>query len=137
MEPPKSTTWLNVDCLKDRVEFLSLTTIAEMRKIPYIPFPDDAYPKAVEFAMIVRNEFTKRLASELAGMSSNTDHAFIRVRFHKILESLRDEIVEMADSGTGWLEKQLEHVASDTSDSSGVYHWADRYLGAMLISIGV
>jgi hypothetical protein len=108
-----------------------------MRKIPYIPFPDDAYPKAVEFAMIVRNEFTKRLASELAGMSSNTDPAFIRVRFHKILESLRDEITEMADSGNGWLEKQLEHVSGDTSDSSGVGHWADRYLGAMLISIGV
>lgn len=137
MEPPKSTTWLSTDCAKERVDSLSLKTIAEMRKIPFIPFPDDAHPKAIEFAMIVRNEFTKRLTLELAGILPNAESAFIWMRFHKTLKSLRDEIVWMAENGDGWLEKQLEHVSVDNSNSNGVYRWADRYLDSMLVSIGV
>lgn len=137
MESPKSITWPKVEVLKQRVDFLSLASISEMRKIPLIPFPDDKHPKAVEFAMIVRNEFIKRLKSELGALSSNTDSVFIRARFYHILSTLRDEIVWMADNGNGWLEGQLEHVFKDTNESNGLYVWADRYLDSMLISIDI
>jgi hypothetical protein len=107
-----------------------------MRDIPFIPFPDDIHPKAVEFAMIVRNEFTKRLKSELVTVPSTAESSFVRGQIYKILRVLRNEIALMADNGSGWLEGQLEHVLKDSDASNNVYLWADRYLDSMLISIG-
>jgi hypothetical protein len=137
MESPNSTTWLDIVILVQRVDFLSFASIAEMRKIPFIPFPDDMHPKAVEFAMIVRNEFTKRLKSKLVTLSSTAESSFVRGQVYKILRELRNEIVLMAGNGTGWLEVQLEHVLKDSDASNKVYRWADRYLDSMLLSIGV
>lgn len=136
-ESPKSTTWPDTFTVQQRIDALSLATIAEMRKIPFLPFPDDTHIKAVEFAMIVRNEFTKRLKLELAVLA-NADPVYIRVRFRKTLATLREEITQMADNGSGWLEEQLEHSLKDNDvKHSVVRDWADSYLDALLMSIGV
>lgn len=137
MESPRSTIWPSTEALVKRVDSLSLTSVAKMREIPFIPFPDDTHPKAVEFAMIVRNEFTKRLKSELVALPSNIDSAFVRGQVYKVLRALRDEIVQMASAGNGWLERQLAHGFMDGSAPNIVYCWADRYLDAMLISIEI
>lgn len=137
MESSASITWPNSEGLINRVDFLSLTSITEMRKISSIPFPDDTHPKAVEFAMIVRSEFTKRLKQELATLSATADSDVIRARLYKALGVLRDEIALMADNGNGWLERKLEHAYKDIHEPNGVRDWADKYLRSMLISIGV
>lgn len=136
-ESPKYTTWPDTWTIQQRVESLSLATIAEMRKIPFIPFPDDSHLKAVEFAMIVRNEFTKRLQLELTMIASNADPVLTRVRFRKTLAVLREEIVQMASHGSGWLETQLEHSLKDGVKDNVAYDWSDSYLDALLMSIGV
>lgn len=137
MESPRFIIWPDSEALGKRLDFLSLASISEMRQIPSIPFPSDEHPKAVEFAMIVRSEFTKRLKRELATMSATENSSVIRGRLYKVLDTLRDEIGAMADSGSGWLERKLEHTLSDIHGPNAVHDWADRYLRSMLISIGV
>ena len=137
MEPPRFTIWPDAEVLQKRVDFLSLASITEMRQIPSIPFPNDDRPKAVEFAMIVRSEFTKRLNWELATLSATADSSVIRARLYKVLDTLSDEIALMADGGSGWLERTLEHTFNDIHGPNVVHDWADRYLRSMLISIGV
>lgn len=137
MESPRSTILPDAEALKKWIDFLSLASISEMRQIPSIPFPNDEHPKAVEFAMIVRSEFTKRLKRELATLSATEDSTVIRARLYKVLDTLRDEIALMADSGSGWLERTLEHTFNGIHGPNAVRDWADRYLRSMLISIGV
>lgn len=137
MESPRFTIWPDAEILEKRVDFLSLASVSEMRQIPSIPFPNDEHSKAVEFAMIVRSEFTKRLKRELATLSATEDSTVIRARLYKVLDTLRDEIALMADSGSGWLERKLEHTFKDIHGPNVVHDWADRYLRSMLVSIGV
>jgi hypothetical protein len=137
MESPKSIILPDAEILTQRLAFLSLVSITEMREIPFIPFPDDKHTKAVEFAMIVRNEFIKRLRLELATVSTNTHSAFVRGRLYLVLDALRTEIVLIAECEGGWLQGQLEHTFNGIYEPDGVYDWAGKYLDSMLISIGV
>lgn len=137
MESPKSTTLPDVEILKQRVDILASASIAEMRRISFIPLPDDNHPKAVEFVMIVRNEFTKRLKFELENSSTMAVPALLRSNLYRALSLLRDEIEMMAKNENGWLEGQLEHVFPSSRQPNGVTDWADKYLDSMLISIGV
>ena len=141
MEPeelPAEHNKVDITELQRRVDLLSAATIAEMRQNASILFPNETQPKAVELAMIVRNEFLKRLKAELAALSPDADSEFIRIRIYHALAAVRDEIAYMAGSGSNRLATQLDPTLKDEKNAAMVYYfWADKYLRSMLTYIGL